>query len=760
MIDVKKITDFIINNPKKCLIAPLLISLSMLPYLFTLESDFNPKVWFRTTDPVIKDLEKLERIFGNDERIIMAINSKTELFTAENIKILTEITNRIYKVPHIVRVQSLTNYPYTTSSEDELITNPFIDEEKIYTDEEALELKKIATSDPIMSGRFVTKSGDTTVITAYLAPQIEDQKPDYDAITEAVMKIEEDYKKYEHISFHHVGSAVVNSTYQKVALGDTFFITPIIILAVLIFLYGSFSTLEGIVLPASLIALSIIFTFGTCGFLGYKFDNLSSAIPGILIAIGIADSVHLVTVFYAQLNNGVSIFESARYSIEKNFAPTFMTSFSTMIGFVSLTTTELIPVKHLGYLAGLGTIWAWVLTIFFIGPLLVMLPHKKLSIGIKFSFPKIPLEPYLQFIKRNSVVIIVSVIVATALSTYIGLQNEVNTNPIKHFTKNLRLRNDFDYLKEKFNGLGGPEIIVDSGKAEGAKDPIFLKKIEKLIAKIDTFEEVNRVTSILDVVKKVNKSLHNGDSNEFKIPDTQQKVAENLFLYTLGLPPGSEINHLISIDNRYTRLSVFWTLFDAKGSLKKIKIIEDYAQELGIDITVTGKLTLFHRMNGYIVKTFIKSISLALILISLLLFINLKSWKLGFLSLLPNVIPILLGTAVMTFCNMTIDLGTSLVVSVCLGIAVDDTIHFLAHYRSLVAKGEEIESALLRVFRETGPSLLLTTVILVCGFGFFAFGDFLPNVHFGILCSFILSMALFIDLFFLPAVLMRLKIKT
>ena len=263
----------------------------------------------------------------------------------------------------------------------------------------------------------------------------------------------------------------------------------------------------------------------------------------------------------------------------------------------------------------------------------------------------------------------------------------------------------------------------------------------------------------MDVVKKINKALNNDDPAYFKIPETQQAIAESLFLYTFGLPPGQEINHLISIDNKQTRLSIFWTIFDALGSLEKIEIIEKYAQDLGLNATVTGKLTLFHRMNGYIVTTFVKSISLALLLISLLLLFVLRSWKLGFLSLLPNVIPIIFGTALMTLGKIDIDLGASLVISVCLGIAVDDTIHFLSHYKTVVRSSGDIEKSILTVFKETGPSLLLTTVILVFSFGFFVFGDFLPNVHFGVLCSLILSLALFIDLFFLPAVLLRLKIK-
>ena len=757
-INKQRVIEFILNKPKFCLFFALLLSLSTTPFIFRITSDFNPKIWFRTSDPVIKDLELLEKTFGNDERVLLVINSKTELFTPNNLKVFKEITDLLWQVPHVVRVQSLTNYPYTQTKGDELTTDPFIKETINYSKQSTLEKKNIALNDPVMGGLLVNKKGTSIIFSAYLAPQI-DTKPNYDNISVALKKITAKYNSLKHLSFHFIGSATVNSAYQDVAFGDIKKLTPLIIIATLLFLFFSFKTLESIVLPTVLIFLSTTFTFGLCGLFNYKFDNLSSAIPGILIAISIADSVHLLWTFYAKLKTGLDKTNAVRATLEKNFMPTFMTSFSTMIGFLSLATTELLPVKHLGTLAGLGTLWAWFITIFAIAPLLLLFPHKQRLAEKSFNWPKFPIKNYISYLKRNRTLIVFLTSIVTLLALYVGCLNEVNTDPYKHFTKGLKIRQDFDFIAEEFAGIAGPEIIVDSGEADMAKNPLFLKKVQKFIDKIEEFSEVNKVSSILDVIKKINKALNLNDPNFYKIPDSQKQIAENLLLYSFGLPPGQELNNLTSIDNRYMRLSISWTIFDAKRSLEKIALIEKYAKDLGLKTTVTGKLTLYHRMNTYIVATFFKSITLALILISLLLLFILRSWKLGLLSLLPNVIPLIFGTAIMTLLGMSIDLGTSLFISVCLGIAVDDTIHFLTHYVNL-ARTQDIETALFTVFKETGPSLLLTTIILIVSFGLFAFGEFVPNIQFGVLCSIILTFALFIDLFFLPAIILKLKIKS
>ncbi|MEC7182764.1 MAG: MMPL family transporter, partial [Bdellovibrionota bacterium] len=258
------------------------------------------------------------------------------------------------------------------------------------------------------------------------------------------------------------------------------------------------------------------------------------------------------------------------------------------------------------------------------------------------------------------------------------------------------------------------------------------------------------------ILKSMNRSLHGGSQEYYKVPETKKGVAEQLFLYTMSLPQGMDINNRVTLDNSEIRLSILWDLLDSKTSLETIDKIEKKAKDLGLNAYATGKLPLYQRMDGYVVKTFFTSITMALVLVTILLIVIFKSFKFGFLSLIPNVYPLVLGAGAMQLMGKNIDLGTALVTSVCLGIAVDDTIHFLTNLNRRLKKSNDLEYSLAQVLTFTGPALLFTTIILVAGFGVLAFADFVPNYNFGILSVLVLITALITDLVLLPAILLRL----
>lgn len=728
------------------------------PFILQLQSDYSARIWFRTTDPLIKDLDKLEQKFGNDEKVVIGVHAPGGIFKPEIMKVLKDLTEKSWLVPEVVRVDSLTNFNHTRSEEDDLISEPLIPEDAELTQDFLDERKVLALEDKFVKDQFISKDATLSIIYASLKPGI-NGGTGYREIADAVKAAIAPYMDRSDLSIHLSGSGTVNDAYREVSEGDLKTMLPIMIVVLIIFFLSIFKTIDGIIIPMVLLALTVLATFGFGALNGIKFDNLSSALPGILIAICIADSVHVLVAYYRYLKDGLSKKEAAIASLDKNFIPTFLTSFSTMIGFLSLSTTELLPVKHLGYLAAFGTFYAWLMTIFLIIPCLPYIPYRPLGFAKNLLIIPEPKDSLVNFVLSKRNFIFFFVIITALLGLYIGTLNEVNSDPLVHFSKRLKVRQDSDFLKTKLGGVGGPEIIIDSQKPDGVKSPEFMRKIDTFKEWVEEFSFVNKVISVSEIVKQVYKNLNRGDPNYYKIPETQNEIAEVLLFYSMGLPEGMSLNNRMSLDYRYLRQSIFWNLTDSKSSLKAIDQIYQKAKELGLNITITGKLTLYHRMTNYIVETFFKSISVAIILISILMIIVLRSWKLGLLSLLPNVIPLFYGVGIMTILQRPIDIGTSLVVSVCLGIAVDDTVHFLTHYRFLLKDGISPMEALKKVMKHTAPALTYTTVILAIGFGVFAFADFVPNVNFGVLCAIILSAALFIDLVFLPAILLKFKIK-
>jgi uncharacterized protein len=756
---INKLINSIINHPLKYITSCLIISIFLIPHVLKIESDFGVRIWFRTTDPLIKDLNELERKFGNDEKVILAIHTNKGIFQKDKIELLQKITEDLWLVPQVLRVDSLVNYNYSISEGDDLITTPFFDEYEELTTDYISQRKALAQKDKIILNQFVSKDFKTSVVFGSIVPVLDGGSPKYRVIADEIKKITKKYQKqYPGVTFHSVGAASYNDAYREVSENDIKVMIPIDLMLMIFFLFFIFRRFEAVVIPTGLVAITIMMTFGTSGLLHFKYDNLSAAIPGILIAICMADSVHVLATFYRSLKGGATKEEAMRSSLHKNLVPTFLTSVSTMIGFFSLVSTELIPVQNLGILAGLGTFYAWMFTIFFCIPLLKFIPINQISLAKSKEVSPELTSRYIQWLNRHKNIIFYTFSALSIAALILGAQNKVNADPLKHFDKKLKISKDTNFLLNIFNGLGGPNVMVDSGKADGIKGPEFMEKVELFKSWVEELEVVNKVTSITATVKDLNQKLNNNDPSYNAIPDSKEKIAETLLIYTMGLPQGMGINDQVSVDNRFIKLVILWNLHDAETSLALIEKINMKAKEIGLDINVTGKIVLYHRMVNYIVSSFFRSIGLALILISIMLIIVLKSWRLGALSLLPNVVPLLFGLGLMTLASIYIDIGTSIVISVCLGIAVDDTIHFLSHYRNLLSSGLSPAKSLEKVFIHTAPALVFTTIILTVCFGCFIFANFVPNINFGILCSIILTFALLVDLVYLPSILLKFNV--
>ncbi|MEL7368356.1 MAG: efflux RND transporter permease subunit, partial [Myxococcota bacterium] len=221
----------------------------------------------------------------------------------------------------------------------------------------------------------------------------------------------------------------------------------------------------------------------------------------------------------------------------------------------------------------------------------------------------------------------------------------------------------------------------------------------------------------------------------------------------MSLPTGMNLNDRISIKNDAVRVTVLWTISTSQEVVKRIEQIEKMTAEMGLNVVVTGKNRILHSMNGYVVHSLLTSLGSALILISVTIALFFRSLTMGLLAMLPNTIPLAIGGSVLYALDKPIDIGTALVTSVVLGIAVDDTIHVISNFQRLRREGRSRTASIADILSNTTPALVTTSVILVSTFGIFTFGTFTPNIYFGLTVAIILTVALAIDLTFLPALL-------
>lgn len=751
----ERFARFVVYKPWLSLAVGLLISAGFWAGIPHVTANFTHTAFFYDDDPLLQRFEQFERQFGNDDAVMVAVHSPSGIFDVESATLIRDLTAEMWKLPEVIQVESIANFSWVHAEGDDILVEPLLPEIGPLDAALLAERKKVALEHELLPDYLVDRKAVVGMINARLKPGI-DAPPNAELVTAEARKLLAKFEGGDH-TFHLLGGPVINNAFKEASTRDLSTLIPIVLLMVVIFLALSLRAVNGVVLPMLVIILSVSATVGLNGWLGLKLNTVTTILPQILIAISVADSVHILTSFYRARRRGKEKKDAALHALSKNFIPTLLTSVSTAIGFFAFATADLKPTSQLGLVAGIGTLWAWGVTYLFLGALLSLLPSlasgKASDEGIykPTAFAERATERI--FALRYPIIAVYTVLCVGAIA--LASQVTINSDPYRYFREGFPLRAAQEFALEHLGGVPAFEVMVDSGKEGGIKEPEFLAAVEKFEKRVvGELDGINRSVSIVDILRQTNRSLNGGDDAFYKLPDTREAIAQEKFLYEMSLPQGRDINNQVTVNNDALRISLVSTVTDSATSTAYAHRIEAMGKELGLDAKVTGKQNLYQSMNEHVVEAFVESLVIAVILISLLLVFFFRSFRTGGIALLPNLIPLLIGGAVLKLAGISLDIGTVLVSSVCLGIAVDDTIHIMASFQAYQREGRGIRESIAMIITNTGPALVTTTVVLVFGFGTLAFGTFAPTIYFGLMTAVVLTTALITDLTFLPALLM------
>jgi len=717
-----------------------------------LRADFSHRSYFWDDDPHLVRFDAFERRFGNDDSVIIAVHSPSGVFDRDSAQLLDQLTQRMWSVPEVIRVDSLSNYNWVHADGDDIKVEPLLPGD--LDEAELAHRKQIALSHEVIPEYLVGRDAQTALVYGRIKPGI-DAPPNAGAITRAVEQLVDEFKRTDH-SFYISGQPPLTDAFDRVASADMGTLLPIAILISAVFMGLILRSFVSVLLALTVSILGIASTFAFGGFLGITLSNMSTVLPSVMIAVGIADSVHVLVTYYGARRAGVDRRQAARYTLEKNFFPTFLTSFTTMIGFASFATASLKPVSGLGWMAAFGTQFTWVIMYLILGPLLVLLPlgaQQTREDGPPLS--ERAAGAYTAFLVRHRRAVFTLMTLLTLGSGFLVAGSDINSDPLKYFSPQVPIRVANEYIQDHVGATRPLELVIDAGREEGAKEPAFLAKVDTLQHWLEQQPGVWRALSILDILKQTNRSLNGDKPDAYRLPDDRDSVGQELLLYSMNLPQGMDINDRITVKNDALRMTVLTTTPTSREVMQAIDRFEAKGRELGLDLHVTGKYSLYQRVNSYVVETFMDSFGQSVLSIGLLMVLALRSLRLGIIAMIPNILPIVIGGSLLRIIGQPLDFGTVLVGSVSLGIAVDDTIHVLANFQRLKHAGKSDFAALRELFAHTAPALIITTVILVATFATFAFGSFMPNVYFGILTAFILAVALLVDMILTPVLLVK-----
>ena len=750
---MKKYIDFL--DRFKWLIAVVipLIVLMLSVNLKHLAFEGDYRIWFDEDSKILKDYDEFRKVFGNDTGITVAFKDEKGVFNKKALKTIDTITQKLWQMNHIARVDSLTNFQYIHANpeeKDDVVVEDFIQDIDSADSEYLQKRREIALHDRDMVGSFISKDGKTTMIIARLTPKVNDNGDKSFEIMADIEKILAPLRKETGYKFWLNGGPPLNASFVTIAQGDGATFTPLVILTVLVLLLVLFRRPSGALLPMGVVVLTFLTVLSIQVLLGYKLNNFTANIPVFIVAIGIADAVHVYIVWLMYRREGKDTKEAVYLSMQKNMLPIFLTSLTTAIGFASLGISHVVPVRTLGIATASGAVLAFLISVFWMPAILLLLKKEVAAVKKRAKTSFLERFHYGRFIVQNDKkILLVTGVVFLILGAGL-LKLRVDSNTIRYFDKDVEIRKSTDFLQQNLTGPMAYEIVVDSGRKNGIKDPKFLETVQRFYNEFQAqFPDVRHITSLMDVIKRFNLVM-NGHS---VIPHDQNLVAQYLLLYSLSLPQGMEINDRMDIEERLLRVTAMVNIVDTSKDLEMIDWVEKWWEKTPYSAVVNGQTQMFAHMQKDVTDTLIYSMSLAIVLVSIVMFLIFRSVRLIWVFLTPNILPIVLVLGVMGWLGINIDLGVAVSGAIILGVAVDDTIHFLVKYFEARKKNLSIEEAFDYVLKYAGKAILFTTIILSTAFAIFMGSKFTPNFNFGIVTASALIIAFAVDMLLLPALL-------
>jgi uncharacterized protein len=496
---------------------------------------------------------------------------------------------------------------------------------------------------------------------------------------------------------------------------------------------------------------------GAAGYLGILLAPITIAAPNIILTLAIADCVHIVVSARKHLRAGIERQEAVRRAMRENFIAVFVTSLTTIIGFVSLNFADGPNIRALGNITAMGILAAFVLAITLVPALLSVLPMRPAReprAGLFDGF----IHGLGDFVIAHRTGVLVFFGAVTLGLTALAATNRFEDTFSKYFDERMAVRQDMDFSTEALRGPEVFEFALETGRPAGVNDPAYLAELEAFTDWARAQPEVAHVLSYSDIIRRLNMNMHDDDPSWSRLPDSAEMAAQYLLLYELSLPYGLDLNDRINLDRSGTRVSV--TLRDLPTSVHRAFMVraQAWVEENTTHIErapPTGVSVMAAYMSERNIESMISGTLLAAVLIGIVIAICLRSFVMGFVSLIPNILPVAVTFGIWAIFVGEIGMAAAIVGSTSLGVVVDDTVHFMSKYlHARRALGADRAEAVRYAYRQVSEAVIVTTIILAVGFSALAFSLFRINQQLGQLTAIAITVALLFELFLLPALLL------
>lgn len=768
--------------------------------LSEIEIDLSTESYLHQNDPILLGYNEFKKQFGRDEFIIVAIEP-FEIFSQDFLSRLKLFHEDLEKeVPHLEEIKSLINARNTHGDRDRFIVEDLL--RNWPKDEAAMKtLKKRVQSNPLFINSLISEDGRVTAIliktdiyseSPHKEQSLEDdggiksnleagslkelihgfndkdqlsiEEPqfltdaDNQATVKAIRKVIARYQAWD-FNIYLTGSPIITDLIKRSLLRDAKAFVGLVLFTITICLFIMFRRVSGIFNPLIIVGVTLVSTLGIMSILDIPLTLPTNILPSFILAVGIADSVHILAIFYREYEKVGDREESIARALGQSGLAIVLTSLTTATGLASFAMAEIAPIAELGTISSIGVLLALLYSIFLLPSLLSIVPvRRKQAKGLKVYRTDRILARIADFTTEHyrAITMIAFLIIIFSITGLLRLS--FSHNPMAWFSKGMSIRNDTEKVDQALKGTVVLEVLIDTGRENGLYDLDILNKLDSLTREMETFREgdifIGKATSLVDILKEIHQALNENRPEYYKVPQDPALIPQ---LFLLFENTGSDdLGELVDSHFSKARFTIKVPWGDAIEYMPYIEIIENkfkHVFEKKAIITSTGMMPLLVRIINAAMKSAAKSYVIAFVVISLMMVLLIGGLRIGLLCMIPNLLPIVLSLSVMGWLDLPLDMFTMLIGNIAIGISVDDTIHFIHNFEHYYNRTGNINESVHQTFFTVGRAIVITTVVLSLGFFVYMFASMRNLFHFGLITGITIIVALLSDLFLAPALM-------
>ncbi|WP_017730328.1 efflux RND transporter permease subunit [Nafulsella turpanensis] len=746
---------------------PLILAIGLVTAFFAtkipqLELSYEYANVVPSDDPDMVFLKEFKDRFGEDGNVLVIGMKDSSVYQAQNLRRYKYMSEEMSRIKGVEGVLSLPLLQRAVNDQEnrKFVLEPIFDD--VPEDQQAVDsLLQLALDQKIYSSQLINPSNGATLMLLTIDTSILNSGK-RSSMMDDILLAGRQFEEKTGIQLHYAGIPFVRSvmTTKVQAELKMFLVLSVVVTAlILLFFFRSFNA---VIFPVIVIGVMIVWSLGSLVLLGYKITLLTGLIPPIIVVIGIPNCIYLLNKYHQEYAKHGQQIPALAHIIHRIGFVTLITNFTTAVGFLVLMFADITILKEFGIVAGINILATFVVSIILIPAI--------------FSYLKAPSPRHLRHLDSRPLEKVItgfdlvvhrhkySVFAVTAVILLISIVGmfkiRSNAYMVDDIPEDSQVKRDLAFFEQNFGGVMPLEVVVDTGRPRGVMNLQTLEKIEKLETFFAAQEHITPPVSLVSFLKATRQAFYNGQPQFYELPGNRERA---FILPYLRNSQESEKLSQSFVDSTGQLMRISMKVADI-GSIKMDSLITQviqpeikaaFGEDEQVSVKITGTTLLFIKGNQFLIQNLRSSLLIAFGVISIVMALLFRNVRMIIISIIPNLVPLCVTAGLMGYFGIPLKPSTALIFSIAFGISVDDSIHFLAKYRQeLFYNKFFVAKAVSASLRETGASMIYTSIVLFCGFIIFAFSDFGGTVALGILTSTTLLFAMFTNLILLPSLLL------